>query len=642
MITVGEKKWTKLTDEEKISYCKDNLITPAKEERQTHDRKWYLSNQFLAGNHYIYFNATSNALESPPRRRNAVRLVINKIKSTIRSVLNYSTRFQPKFECIPGDLDKDTIKNARRSGKVLDFLFVKLYLRSKVRKLVRNALVTSVGFWELGWDDAAEGGLGQVTVVNHDPFDIFLPATAEFEGPKINSSFIAKVVTRNVADIKADERYDEEVRKEVKPDVEIAFSTMKARILRKHGQKSDRKEGQDTALVYEIMLWDPEGNEKGGNINLVTFANEDKLLRDEELENTEFPMYVMQADTSSSRLYDTSWVEDMIPINKGLDRQESQIMEYNNQMLRARIITEKGHGANLAATGRSGMDVEVIEVNPGRKFEQFRVYPLPQTIDAQIQRSNRYLEVIGGANEASIGVMPAGARSGKTLEALQAADANNLAGIREGLEDFLSVVGSRILDIVAEKYQTSRIVKLSEEEEGEQFMKVVGGEATQRPEGAAIVNKDNEIIVKIGSWLGYTREAQRETLMELGSTGFLPKEAVLKEFEFANIEELSSKARDERLEEAEMQADIAGRRGEGQQGQAPAGPAPGGGPDMLALADEENARMMNGEVLKPTPNAPPDHTQAHVDFLQSPDAQANQRGATIIEEHARGELKGVE
>lgn len=971
MITVGEKKWKDLTDEEKISHCKDNLVGPARDERRTHDRKWYLSTQFLAGNHYVYYNLTSNAIESPPRRRNAVRLVINKIKATVRSVLNYSTRFQPKFECIPGDLDKDTIKNARRAGKVLDYLFVKLYLRSKVRKLVRHSLTTSVGFWELGWDDEAEDGLGQLTVVNHDPFDIFLPATAYFEGPKIHSPFLAKVVSRNVADIKADERYDEKVRKDVKPDDEIAYSTMKARILRKHGQKSDRSEGQKTALVYEVMLWDPEGNEKGGNVNLITFVNEDKLLIEEELENTEFPVYVMQADTSSSRIYDTSWVEDMIPINKALDRQESQHVEYVNQMLRARILTEKGHGANLAATGRSGMDVEVIEVNPGKKFEQFRVFPLPQTGEAQIGRFNRYLEDVGGAHEAcvsddteiltengwstrkeleigtrvltlspdtklsewqpikdihtyerdnedlllfennnvsalvtsnhrwfvrgnsarignkweyvsyfketkdleardniplsaaygdfpkiskvsddyvelvgwvvtdgtfslskqqklrrqrrvriiqkkqpqvdkirallhrlgvaeggangweqkdgcyhfqfagefagrlrkdfpdkiptnrfilslpekqlrilyetmllgdgsndgthasfyntdkemidafqlvctllgkatrilvddreersrplfevsvkgstefthpchlgketnfiskkrysgkvwcpetengtwlmrrngkvvftgnSMGSIPTGARSGKTLEALQAADANNLAGIREGLEDFLSVVGSRMLDIVAEKYQTSRVVKLAEEEEGQKYMKVIGGEAEQRPEGAAIINKDNEIIVKIGSWLGYTREAQRKTLMDLGDRGYLPKEKVLTDFEFANVEELSAKAREERLEEVELQADIAGRRGEGQPGggQQPAGPKPGGGPDMLALADEENARMMNGEVLKPTPNAPPDHSQAHVDFLESPDAEG--RGAMIIEEHVRGEL----
>ena len=168
-------------------------------------------------------------------------------------------------------------------------------------------------------------------------------------------------------------------------------------------------------------------------------------------------------------------------------------------------------------------------------------------------------------------------------------------------------------------------------------MKVAGEAAGEAPEGTTIINKDNEVIVKIGSNLGYTREAQRETLLELKGAGIVPAEEVLRQFEFPNIEEMSKKAREERLEEAEMQADIAGRRGA--QGAPGAPGAPGGMPPPdVVLADEENARMMQGEQIPPTMNASEEHSQAHVDFLRSPDARG--QGAQIIEQHVRGELGG--
>jgi len=49
--------------------------------------------------------------------------------------------------------------------------------------------------------------------------------------------------------------------------------------------------------------------------------------------------------------------------------------------------------------------------------------------------------------------------------------------------------------------------------------------------------------------------------------------------------------------------------------------------------------MMNGEQLPPTPNATPDHTQAHITFLKSADAQNNPQAAQIIAMHAQGEAE---
>lgn len=633
MIKFNDKPWNELDDVQKISYVKDNLVDPARQERRATDLKWYFNVNFMEGNHYIQYNSTTKSIETPPRKRGTIRLTINKTRSAMRSVKNYTTRYQPKAEVVPGDTDEETIINARRCGKLLDYLHVQLHLRNKIRKLVDKGLIHSVGFWELGWDDEAMGGLGQVTVGNHDPFDIFLPLTARVEGPVIHSPFIAKVISRDTNELKADEKYPKEKREKIVPDTDSAYSEVKARVLRKKGMKEAREEGQETTLLYEVMLYDPEGNDKGGNIKRVTFAS-DQLLLEEDLELTEYNIYAFQPEPSDM-VYGPAWVEDLVPVNKAIDRLQSQVLDYNNKMLRGRYRAPKGHGVNRVAAGRGGPDIEILEYNPGFELTQVEMHPLPLTIHRQISDLNSEIEHLSGAHEASIGALPAGARSGKTLEALQAADSNNLAGIRESLEDFLSVVYSRMLDIVADKYVASRVIKLTEPEEGgNEYIRVMGaGGGEKAPKGTTIVNKDNEVIVKIGSWLGYTNEAQRETLLELAKLGVVPAEEVLRQFEFPNIQELSKKAREQRLEEHELKAEIAGRRGEGGAGGAPAAPAPD-----VALADQENARMMQGEDLPPTPNASPEHSQAHVDFLRSPDAQG--QGAMIIEQHVRGELEG--
>jgi len=284
---------------------------------------------------------------------------------------------------------------------------------------------------------------------------------------------------------------------------------------------------------------------------------------------------------------------------------------YVNQALKYQIVAEKGHGAGVV-TNEMG---EIIEVNPNRKFEQLDFKPLPAGFDSLDSEMISYIEDVLGAHDAALGRLPSGARSGKTLETLQAADANNLTGITQSLESFLSVVGQRVLEIVAKKYVTSRIIRIAEPEEDEEgnqqeFLRVTG-EKGKRKEDATVITEDNEVIVKIGSWLGHTREAQRETLLKLAELGVLPGDEILRQFEFPNVEDLSARARDQRLEKHVMDAEIAGRN------QEQGGEQPAGGIDMMKLADKENMEMANGSQLPSTEGATLEHTQGHKDFMGS-------------------------
>ena len=647
MITVNGVEWKQMTNEDKIAWCK-GLADDAKSVRLPREFEWYMNYQFKEGNHYVHYNSANKQIERLPRKKGEVRITINKVKSTLRAVQNYSTRFSPKWEITPGDLDPDTIANARRSGKFMDYLWRKLHLEIMIQGIVDSALNTSVAFVELDWDPKAEKGMGQIEVIEQDVFDVWLAPHASIQNGLIKAQYLFKAIKKSLSEIGADKRYDENARKEVERDDELSESEMKSRILRKEGIQD--KEKIDRAMVYEFQLYDDEGNDKDGNIQLFTFAG-NKVLRDEALKDTGFTIYCLQIPQDTKKVYHRSWMGDMIPLNKALNRIVSQKIMYVNQALIFRILAEKGHGINRI-TNEMG---EWLEYNKGRNVTAWEMPSLPPDIDHLESRVNEYMEDVGGAHEAALGRMPAGARSGKVVESLQAADSNNLSGIRTSLESFLSILGSAILDIVSEKFVTSRIAKITDPEispDGKKqgFISVVGagasdeikkGDSKSEP---TIINKDNELIVKIGSWLGNTIEAQRETIQSLAELKIIPGDEVLRQYEFPNVEDLSARAKEERLEEHKLNAEIAGRNQASKtENQPPPAPEKVKQTKEIGLADQENLQMIQGEPVPPTQGVGLEHTQAHVDFSQTQDflneSATNPQLKQIMQQHIQGEME---
>ena len=110
MIKVESTDWDKLDNAEKIAYC-NGLMEESVGDLALKHIEWYLNYMFLDGNHYATYNTTTNSLETKPRRKQEVRMVINTTKSKIRSIKNYATREEPKWDVLPGDIDEETIKN---------------------------------------------------------------------------------------------------------------------------------------------------------------------------------------------------------------------------------------------------------------------------------------------------------------------------------------------------------------------------------------------------------------------------------------------------------------------------------------------------------------------------------------------------
>lgn len=630
MLQIDGKDWEDLKPEEKMAYC-DSLLEDVVTGRQDRDMEWYLNYMFEEGNHYLTLNTSSNTINNNPSpRRGEVRMVVNKIRGAKRAIQNYATATKPKWEIIPQDNDPETIKNARQMGKVMDYIYTRLRMESIVSGVLDSGLSTSIGVVEVDWDPEAERGLGQVRIRLQDPFDVWMDKRAKLYAGRLQARFVAKTIARSVDEVKYDKRYDEKTRVLVTPDSDTSTSKMKAKIVRKEGGQDDKV--IKLVNVKEFMLWCDEKNKKKGRLHKFTYGG-GQVLIDEPMSDVEYPIYIFQISMNPLKVYQRAWVSDAVPLNKALDRSLSQKIMYMNQALVYRIITEKGHGAGYMSNEMG----EFIEINRGRTFQQMNMNPVPYGFDSLGPEISTYIEDTMGAHDAAMGRMPAGARSGKVLEAIQAADANNLTGLTQSLESFLSVVGEKVLEVLSEKYVTSRIVKIAEPEEGEQYLRVTG-EKGKRKDESVVLTKDNEVVVKIGSWLGYTTEAKRETIKELASLGILPAEEVLRQFEFPNVEELAQKAREQRLEQGQMDLAIAGHAGNTEQPQQTDSKT--SGVDMAQLADKESMAMMQGQQVPPTEGADMTHTQAHIDFMKSQMfGEASPQVKQLFQQHISGELQ---
>lgn len=631
MITVGDKTWDKLKPEEKIAFC-EGLFKEAKDARRLRDLEWYMNYMFLDGNHYATYNKTQNRIQQKPRKKGEVRISINLIRSSIRAIQNYATRFEPKWEVQPGDEDDDTIKNSRKYGKFLDYLYRTLHWEITVESMVDSLLNTSVCFVEVDWDPKAADGKGQVMLFDHDSFDIYVDRSAYIYAGRIVGSFIAKGVKKNISDIQSDSRYDEKARKLVKSDEEMEkLSEFKERYKQK--QEGTTKEDKvKKATVKEFFLLDPKKNDKGGRIQRITYAG-GQVLRDDPLEDDEFPIFCGQIQQDTKRIYHRTWTADAIPINKAIDRLASQKIMYVNKALTYEIIAEKGHGAT-PATNEIG---NILEVNRNIKWEQRNLIPLPATVDKLSDELLNYHDRILATNDATIGRMPPGSRSGDMLESLQAGDANSLAGVRKAIQTLMSLVGQKALKIASKKYVASRFIEITDDEgqkTGTSFVGAGADDTIKDEEGMTVIKDNNEVIVTIGSWLGHTKEAQRETLERWVELGMLSSADALKYMEFPNADYLSERARSERLEKDQMQLAIAGHAQDQKAQDAQQKNDP-----MVKLADQEDLQMMHGEAVPPTQNPSQAHTQAHIDFYTSElfQSQATPEAKQNLQAHIQGE-----
>lgn len=643
------------------------LLEVAKSSRKKIDWEWVTRDLFIRGYQFARYNPTGNTFVLASRTK--VRIPINLALAQMRSVKNQVTGFQPKWEVLPRRVDDESQWNAQCSGKLLDYLYRKLGLRRKIKEAVIHGLKFSVGVWQIGWDDMVRNGedevAGEVFVNVVDPFDFFVdPNATSLE----DAEYVIKALRKPVAEIKSNPNYSNT--DELGHSGELAASEYKAFLMQ--ALKSwERSSDQDDDMTILYELWKKERDDEGQvKMRIVAFTEDStSLIRDEVVEKDEFPFLIYSADINPLEIYGEGWARHVIALNRVINALEGGIFEYNHIFAKGRYVIDKNSGVRLVAN----IHGQIIEKNRGAEVTSLPISPLPQTPFMQITNFLRYIEDLGGAHDVSLGRVPAGVRSGVGIAQLRQNDAVNQADLVDNLEDFLVQAGQRVLNLIAENYISSRLVRIVGKEGSPEYFLALGEGAPGKPKadekgkrslkqgggklGVAIIGKDNEVRVTIGSWLNQTLGAKQERLEALYEKGAIDQETLLEHLEFGDIESIIQRTREEKkMGVGPITAGVTGKEG-GPQGQAapppaqapmqgapqgmPAGGGPppgmpvGGGPggEQENLARAENQAMMVGrmDVVQVDPG---DDHQVHIPIHQEILNQVPQAQAHISEHEA--------
>lgn len=527
------------------------LYNYAKESRRKHDWEWLVRTLYVKGYHFARYNRSTNTVTFATRT--GVRIPINLTGAHLRAVRNQVTSFRPKWEVLPRVTTESAIENAKYSTKILDFFYTQLHIKRKIKELITHALQYSVGIWQFG----IKGKNGDIDVTPIDPFDFYVDPnvrSSNLNDPEYGAEYVFKTVNRPVEAVKNDKRYS--YTDSLQPDNKIASAEYKTFILQVTKNYFQQPTDSETVLLYEGMR--REYQEDGSfKLRLMTWTeNSLDPQQDKLLDETEYPYEVYQGEINPLELYGESWVKHLIPINRIIDALESHIFEYNHFYAKGRFVVDKNSGVRIIVNQHG----QVIEKNRGSQVTSLPLQPLPMAPFEQLQNFRRYMEDLSGAHDVSLGRIPAGIRSGTGIAELKQADATNQDDLVDNLEDFLERSAYRILRLVADNWMTSKLITVTGLGGQPAYFMAVGERSKMLKKGEdakftfgsmelplAVIGRENEVRVQVGSWLAYTKAARKEELKDLFRIGAIDQRTLLEHLEFGDVENILERARNERL-----------------------------------------------------------------------------------------------
>lgn len=564
----------------------------AKDSRRKYDQEWTARNLFWRGYQFSrYLPQTQTVVLSG--RQNA-RVPINLVTAYMRAIRNQVTSFRPKWETMPRVASSEVDKvQARYEGRLLDYYFDHLKLKMKIKETITQALLYSVGGpWKIEWDKIKK----KPKISLCDTFDFFIDPLAE-EFNDEDPQFCVEAVRQSQPEVIHNPEFSVFARKEVSGgDSNLAASEYKQFMIQAIRTVSPRTNENSPTVILKDGYFKRQRDD--GTTYMVRCIWTDQNLTPlyyEEIETDQFPFVLYKGDLNPKDVYGESWIKHVMAINRVINSLESSAFEFNYRVAKGRIVVDKDSGVKQI----HNVHGEIISKNRGSEVKSLDMSPLPVSVPDQITRMWHYLEDVSGLHEASLGRIPTGVKSGVGIAELKQADATSQDDLVDNLEDFLEEVARKLLKTVAENMDSYQIIRdlgvrdgqekyfvaIGEKFNGKKGKKGIPGHDNQIKMGAdwfdiAEVKTDNHIRVNVGSWLGYTKEAMQQKVIQYYQLQLIDQATALKLLEFGDFDTIVQQSRLEALLKRPPQ--------QGPNGQPMA--------DQFSLAMSENDMLLDGAV----------------------------------------------
>jgi len=501
-------------------------------QRIRQERQWYLNLAFFYGNQHVQFRQTTTGnnfdLHTPKAPYYRVRIVVNQVRKIVRKEISRLCAQKPNAFVVPSSTEDADIFAAQAGEQIWDSLWRGLKFNKVLREAVFWQAVCGNGFIKTYWDankidldsskdpDPMNPGAdtkvyGVICIDNVSPFHVFVPdlMCTDIE----DQPYIIHAQIRNNSWIKQSFGIDA-ISDKLESVDEGLLNVMG---ISKHDSKKDQ------SIILEIWVkpgYLPELPEGG----MFTIAAS-KLVQGFAkwpYEHGQYPISKIDA-SPTGKFYNSSIIEDLIPLQQELNRSRSQLIESKNRMSKPQLIAEKG-----------SIDAKMITTEPGQVIfhavgsappQPLPLQNLPSYVTEEINRLYDDMADISGQHEVSNGSTPPGVTAATAISFLQEQDESLIAGHYNSIEEAVEKIASQALIFVKMYWDEERTVK------------VVGLEGTFDVQ--TFKNSDlrgnSDIRVESGSALPTSRAAKQAFIMDLMKMGFIQPDEGLEILEVGGL-----------------------------------------------------------------------------------------------------------
>ena len=538
-------------------------VDELKRTRELMERSWKINLSFYKGKQYVFYNKRTQRIESlatddgdKPRYR--VRMVANQIAPNSMGLLARLTKSKPTFFASPTSAGFENMKATEVAENMLEFWWNKFSLSEKREEAMLWSIICGNGFWKISWDDQ----IGSSVKVMRDPIN----------GDPIIDPLVERLFRQNLEDagLESDEFEEEVFEGDIRIDVISPFNVflddsavvfedckyaicshamsvddvqkrfgvrLKPNAVNRYPDESlpglySFRSGQTKENVREVFYGYFLPSPKQPEGRFVVFTKEPNIILWDgpwPYPFMELPLVKFPGLRIPGQLWDTSVVEQAVPIQKELNRTLSQIVEYKNLTLKPQMLAPVG-SLRQRITDEPGA---IFEYNPvaGKVPEAIPLPGLPGYVIQHLQDMGQRLKDIFGLTEVMQGTVPPNVEAGVAIDLLQEAAVDRLAPQILMMEKSLERAGNLMLAL-AQKYYT------------EPRMMMLNGGAGSKPRVELFEHADVlsgvQIKVEAGSGLPRTRAGKQARVFQMLNMGLISPAKAYKYLDMADFKNLQA------------------------------------------------------------------------------------------------------
>lgn len=437
----------------------------------------FVNESFYQWNHRVVFDTVSKKLVTLPRTSDN-DYQIWKIRKVVRWVRNMITKNDPRWHPSSSRTQRIVEDEKKVANAILQSVYKEDHLKDKIKDLLTHSLTKTL-WWAFIWYSNQKK---DVDVFVEDPFNIYTSPDWRLEWPVFVWKYIIRTIKKSLNDIKYSSLYkDSEFAddlKQIQADPRMAESDYKNNILEQDYQipldenwsaivhelyimhdpnfKDDDDDDNTKEEFKEITDWtspeeDQMQHDDWKRVRIITKVG-DIVIRDEITEYTNFPFIAYQPERDKWLLYNSAWIEPLIPLNKALNEWYSNRADWLEKFAKGRFAVQKWSKFTVI----KWRNWQVIEYT-GTKPTMMETWNLPQEVNIHMNETERYMEDIWWIHSESTGRLSWAELSWVAIAQLQASDLNNVSEPVDNLKTFLEELAYRILEIWSKFYNLREI-----------------------------------------------------------------------------------------------------------------------------------------------------------------------------------------